>query len=84
LFPLVTVPRTRASDAAAFVRRSSRFPRFFCLVRRACRLRVGSTLRTVEVWKRGRGVMVDDDADANVAAVALEAIETKVQDIQDA
>jgi hypothetical protein len=52
---------------------------FFFLIRQACRLRVYSTLRAAEVWKE---CDVDDDADANVAAAALEAAETKVQYVQ--
>jgi hypothetical protein len=41
------------------------FARFFCLIRRACRLRADSSLRVVEVWKERD---VDDDANVNVAA----------------
>jgi hypothetical protein len=75
LFQLVTVPRTTCDcEAAVFLWSSSHFLRFFCLIRQAYRLRLNSTLRTAEVRKCD----VDDDADANVAAAALEDAGEKV------
>jgi hypothetical protein len=81
LFPLVTVPRmTRGREAAAFFWSSSRFARFFCVVRRGLSFARG-------LYTEGGGGVegmcdVDDDADANVAAASLEAAEKKVQDVQ--
>jgi hypothetical protein len=42
-------------------------------------LRAGSTPRAAEVWKE---FDVNDDADVNVAAAALEAAEAKVRYVQ--
>jgi hypothetical protein len=71
------VPRTTCGcEVAASFWSSSHSVGFFCLVRRAYRLRADSTLKAAEVWKE---CDVDDNADANVGAAILEAAETKVQ-----
>jgi len=80
-----TVPRmTCGRAAAAFFSSSSRFARFFCLVRRAWRFRADSTPRTDEVWKpegarareresESESVSGGDD-DANVVTVLEAAV----------
>jgi hypothetical protein len=70
----VAARTTCGREATTFFYSSSCLAKFFCLMRRACRLWADSTLRAAEMWKECN---VDDDADVNVAAAALEAAETE-------